>query len=42
MNLKELGINTKIWVDSAQDRDYWRDLVNCGIETPGVISHGVS
>ena len=28
MDLKELGINTRNWVDSAQDRDYWRDLVN--------------
>ena len=25
MDLKELGIN---WVDSSQDRDYWRALVN--------------
>ena len=22
MDLKEIGINTKYWVDSAQDRDY--------------------
>ena len=28
MNLKEIGINTRNWVDSAQDRDYWRTLVN--------------
>ena len=28
MNLKEIGINTRNWVDSAQDRDYWRALVN--------------
>ena len=28
MNLKEVGFNTKKWVDSAQDRDYWRALVN--------------
>ena len=28
MDLKELGINTWSWVDSAQDRDYWRALVN--------------
>ena len=28
MNLKEMGINTRNWVDSAQDRDYWRTLVN--------------
>ena len=28
MDLKEICINTKNWVNSAQDRDYWRVLVN--------------
>ena len=28
MDLKEIGINTRNWVDSAQDRDYWRALMN--------------
>ena len=28
MGLKEIGINTMNWVDSAQDKDYWRALVN--------------
>jgi hypothetical protein len=28
MDLKEIGINTRNWVDSAQDRDDWRALVN--------------
>ena len=28
MDLKEIGINTKNWVDSAQDRDYLRALVD--------------
>ena len=36
MDLEEIGINARNWVDSAQDRDY------CGIEPPGFISHGVS
>ena len=27
MDLKEIGINTRDWVDSAQDRDCWRALV---------------
>ena len=27
MNLKEVGINTRNWVDSTQNRDYWRVLV---------------
>ena len=28
MYLKEIGINTRNWVDSAHDGDYWRVLVN--------------
>ena len=28
MDLKEIGVNTRIWVDLTQDRDYWRVLVN--------------
>ena len=28
MDLKEIIINTRNWVDLAQDRDYWRALVN--------------
>jgi hypothetical protein len=31
MDLKEMGINTRNWVDSAQDRDYWRALVNAAL-----------
>ena len=27
MELKDIGINMRNWVDSAQDRDYWRALV---------------
>ena len=27
MDLEEIGINAGNWVDSAQDRDYWRSLV---------------
>ena len=27
MDLKEISINTSNWVNSAQDRDYWRALV---------------
>ena len=30
MNLKEIGIRG-IWVDLAQDRDYWRGLVNVAL-----------
>ena len=28
MCLKEICINRRNWVDSAQDRDYWRAFVN--------------
>ena len=31
MNLKEMGINTRNWVDSAQDRYYWGALVNAAL-----------
>ena len=37
MNFKQIGVNTRNWVDSAHDRD-----CECGIESPGSISHGVS
>ena len=28
MDLEEIGVNAGNWVDSTQDRDYWRALVN--------------
>ena len=28
IDLEEIGINVGNWVDSAQDRNYWRALVN--------------
>ena len=28
MNFKEIGVNSRSWIDSAQDRGYWRALVN--------------
>ena len=31
MDLEEIGINAGNWVNSAQDRDYWRALVNAGM-----------
>ena len=35
MDLEEVGISAGNWVDSAQDRGYWRVLVNA------VLNHGV-
>ena len=28
MDPKEISINTNNWTDSAQDKNYWRTLVN--------------
>ena len=30
-DLEEIGINAENWVDSAQDRNYWRALVNAAL-----------
>ena len=42
MDLKEIDINMRNWVDSAKDRDYWRAIVNAALILRGSISHGVS
>ena len=31
MNLEKIGFNAGILIDSAQDRDYWRALVNAAL-----------
>ena len=31
MDLEEIGMNAGNWVDSAQDRNYWRALVNAAL-----------
>ena len=31
MDLEEIGINERNWVDSAQDGNYWRALVNAAL-----------
>ena len=41
MDLKEIDIHMRNWVNSGQDRDYWSPS-KCAIEPPGFISHGVS
>ena len=30
-DLEEMGVNAGNWVDSAQDRDYWKALVNAAL-----------
>ena len=32
MDFEEIGINAGNWVDSAQDRNYWRALVNVALK----------
>ena len=39
MDLKEIGIDTRNWVDLAQNRDYWTYV--CGTSPPVSINHGV-
>ena len=31
MDIKEIGINTRKWVDLAQVKDYWRALVDVAL-----------
>ena len=31
MDPEEIGINAGNWVDSVQDRDYWRAIVNAAL-----------
>ena len=31
MDLAEIGINVGNWVDSTQDRDFWRAFVNAAL-----------
>ena len=38
VDLKEIGINTRSWVDSAQDGVYWRDFVNMGLNFRGLYA----
>ena len=42
MDLKEIVVNTRNWVDSAQDRGYWRALVNVvmNLQVPQTMEFG--
>jgi hypothetical protein len=31
LDLKEIGFNMRHWIDSANDRDYWRAVVNAAL-----------
>ena len=41
MDLEEIVISVRNWIDLVQDRDYWRALVNAALNLR-VPSHGVS
>jgi hypothetical protein len=41
MDLQEIGINTRNFLDSARSRNYWRVLADA-VDRPSSISHGVS
>ena len=32
MDLTDIGVNTRNWIDSAQDRDYWRTHVSATLD----------
>ena len=32
MDLEEIVMNARNWVDLAKDRDYWRTLVNAALD----------
>ena len=40
-NGKEMGVNTRSWVDSTEDKDHWRAPCECGIKIMGSMSLGV-
>jgi hypothetical protein len=42
MDLKEISVNMRKWVDSDQDRVYWRILLNAALNLRVSISHGIS
>ena len=42
MYLEEIRINAGNWVDSAQDRNYWRAIVNRRDSYADTVPHNVS
>jgi hypothetical protein len=32
MDFKEISLNVKNWIDSAQDRDYWRTIFKSALK----------
>ena len=42
MDLKEIGVNTRNWVDPTQVREYRKALVNAALNLQCFIDHGVN
>ena len=42
MHLKGIGFSMRNWIDSAQDRVYWRALVNAELNLRWIRRPGVS
>ena len=42
MDFKEIGINTSKQVDSAQDRGYWRALLNAALNLQGPLKNKIN
>jgi hypothetical protein len=34
MYIKERGVNTRNWIDSSEDTDYWKGLMNAALNLP--------
>ena len=41
MDLKEIGVSTRDWVELAQDRGYWRALVNAALNCRVPLAWGL-
>ena len=41
MDLKKIGVIMRNWIDLAQDRNFWRAIMNVGSVSHGVSGHGL-
>ena len=37
MDLKDRGVSTKNWIDSAQNKNYWRVIVNAALNAGTLV-----
>ena len=42
VDVKEICITTKNWIDSVRDMDCWENPCECDIELSGFVSQGVN